>query len=59
MKDKEQYKQMKKRIEELFALIEKERKTTFNVSKVDKYLNEINHIKATGIFIRGELGHYN
>ena len=59
MKDKEQYKQMKKRIEELFALIEKERKTTFNVSKVDKYLNEINYIRATGIFIIGELGHYN
>lgn len=58
MTDKEQYKQMKKRIDELFSLIDKEIKTTFNINKISKYENEINHIRANGVYIRGELGHY-
>ena len=58
MTDKEKYIQMKKRIDELFSLIDKETKTSFNVSKVNNYNNEINQIKSTGIYIRGELGHY-
>lgn len=58
MTDKEQYEQMKKRIDELLSLIDKETKTTFNMAKINKYENEINHIRATGIYTRGELGHY-